>query len=99
MDALVVVLWVGLAVGLWVALISALVSALRVEPMVWRVARRRKGINVVLILCTGGIGGIYYWLRIRPQLKVADGRYRTTPGRTPTAAELRAIAAADRFAR
>jgi hypothetical protein len=74
-------LWSLLAL-LWFAMVSALVSALRVPGYVWKGAHRSKAGNVVLVALTGGIGGTYYWLRVRPQL--ADARQATpAPPRPP----------------
>ena len=32
---------------------------------------RGKSSTVLLILLTGGVGGLYYWFRIRPELRAA----------------------------
>lgn len=96
-ETVVVVLLVVAMLGLVAALISAFVSALRVEPHVWRAIHQPRGITLLLILFTGGVGGVYYWWRIRPQLQAARQQHRSTsvPNRAPTASELRAIAAKD----
>ena len=64
---LAVVMMIGFA-GLYV---SAIVSASRVEAFAWRGAGRSKNTTVALIVFTGGIAGLYYWVRLRPQLRAA----------------------------
>lgn len=47
---------------------SALVSAIRMPGVAWTAAGRSKTAMIVLILLSGGVGGLYYFVRIRPRL-------------------------------
>jgi len=60
---LVVVLLVLAA--LWVSWVWALVDAVRQPAMAFRPTGISKGATVMLLLLTGGLGGIYYHLRVR----------------------------------
>ena len=69
MDLVISLLIIGLLLGLWVSLVTAVVSAVRVPERRWREAGRGKFPTTVLVVLTGGVGGLFYWLRIRPQLR------------------------------
>ena len=99
MDTLIPVLFFGFVLCMLAAYVSALVSAARVEQGAWHAADRRKGVTLALIVFTGGFGGLYYWLRIRPELLDAPLPPANEPGRAPTAAELRAIEASKHIGR
>ena len=73
MDAALGLLMVAVLFGLAALLVTALVSASSVEFDRWHVAGRSKGVTMALIFVTGGIGGLYYWLRIRPELRPGNG--------------------------
>ena len=81
MDAAIGLLMVALLLGLVALVVTALVSASRIELDRWHVAGRSKGVTIALIFVTGGIGGLYYWLRIRPELRP---RYRRRRPHTTT---------------
>ena len=90
MDTLLVAVVAVIVLACWVALGTAVVSCLRTPQARWRAAERGKGLTIALIAVTGGIGGMYYWWRIRPELR----DWSADPDRSPTAAELRAVEAA-----
>jgi hypothetical protein len=57
-------------VGLFALLVTAFVDALvRVPDEAWRAAGRNRATTIGLIVLTGGVGGLYYWLAIRPSLR------------------------------
>jgi len=68
MDKLVVAVLLAFVAILWVSLVSSLVSIARMPQIRWDRARRSKGWTFLLVLITGGFGGILYWVRIRPDL-------------------------------
>lgn len=49
----------------WVLWIWALVDAVKQPPMAFQSTGVSRGATIVLLLFTGGIGAIYYHLRIR----------------------------------
>ena len=63
-TAVVLIVIVGLNLVFW----SAIVSASRIDAYRWGYAGRSKGATIFLLFVTGGIGALYYWLRLRPQL-------------------------------
>lgn len=91
MDGLVVALVFAFVIGFGSLALSAIVSAWRTPDLAWRTAGRTRRSTVALIAFTGGIGGMHYWLRIRPDL-VGLGT-AADQATVPTKAELRAIAA------
>lgn len=68
MDKLVVAVLLAFVVILWASLVSSLVSIARMPQIRWDKARRSKGLTFLLVLVTGGFGGLLYWVRIRPDL-------------------------------
>jgi hypothetical protein len=91
MDTMIGVLVLVLMAFLAIALVTAVGSAARFERDRWRQVGRSKGATILLILLTGGFGGIYFWWRIRPELREAAQRPAPSAGRPPSSAELRAI--------
>lgn len=59
-------LYLGLS---WGAGISALVSALRARPDQWVLSGQSRGLALLGLLLTCGLGGVYYWVRVKPRLK------------------------------
>jgi hypothetical protein len=56
--------------GLLVALVTAFVHALvGVPDAAWQAAGRNRATTIALIVVTGGVGGVYYWMVIRPTLR------------------------------
>ncbi len=68
MDTLVVVVLLAFVVAMWVSVASSLVSIARMPQIRWHKAGRSKALTFVLVLITGGFGGILYWVRIRPDV-------------------------------
>ena len=99
MDTLIPLLLLAFVLCMLAAYVSAIISAVRIDQGVWQAAVRNKGVTVALIVFTGGFGGLYYWLRIRPELGEAPLQPVNAPGRAPTAAELRAIEASKHIGR
>jgi hypothetical protein len=60
------VLVILVVVGLWILFMWALVDAARRPAAAFGRARVSKGATIVLLLLTGGLGGAYYLLRVRP---------------------------------
>jgi hypothetical protein len=61
----IVVAWLGL-VALWIA---AIVSVTHFPPSAFQAADRSMGSTIALIIVTGWLGAIYYWLVIRRELE------------------------------
>jgi hypothetical protein len=61
----IVLVWLGL-VALWIA---AIVSVIRFSPDAFRAADRSMGSTVALVILTGWLGAIYYWLVIRREVE------------------------------
>jgi hypothetical protein len=57
--------------GLWTAALSSLVSAARTPERLYEAVGRTKTGTVLCILLACGVGGLYYWLRVRPELRDA----------------------------
>ena len=102
MDVVIVVGLLAFFLVLWLGAIAAVVSAARTEHVRWRRVQRGKGVTIVLIILTGGFGGVYYWWRIRPELRransansaiTANSAMSPTAAVAPTKAQRRAIEA------
>ena len=93
MDDVIVIGLLAVFVALWVAAIAAVVSAIRVGQERWWRANRSKGATILLLILTGGFGGVYYWWRIRPELRSAHMSTSRPESVTPTKAQRRAIEA------
>jgi hypothetical protein len=93
MDVVIVVGLLSVFVVLTIGAVAAVVSAARVPPDRFRRVQRGKETTILLIILTGGFGGAYYWLRIRPELRGAGVAvaYKAVP--PPTKAQQRAIEA------
>ncbi len=89
MDLVIVALVTVIIAGLWIAAVSAVVSAVKAPHSAWRSTGRTRAGTVAMIVVTGGVGGAYYWLRIRPDLHMRSASGAQPP--EPTKAELRAI--------
>jgi hypothetical protein len=76
MDTVIVVALFALWLLFSIAAISSLVSAARMPQARWHAVQRNKAVTIVLILVTGGFGGLLYWLRIRPELMAVDPNAR-----------------------
>jgi hypothetical protein len=93
MDMVIVLGLLAISVVLWIGAIAAIVSAARVPHERWRRAQRGKGVTIVLIILTGGFGGIYYWWRIRAELHSAALATAETAAPMPTNSQRRALEA------
>ncbi len=51
---------------------AALISAGRVPAPVWESVGRSKDLNMILVFFTGWIGALYFWIRLRPLLRLGD---------------------------
>ena len=72
MDVVIVAALVVVFLSLLLLAVSAIIDAARTPTDRWRRIRRGKGVTIVLIVLTGGFGGIYYWWRIRSELRSAS---------------------------
>jgi hypothetical protein len=54
---------------LFVAGVTAFIDTLRHSPAEWQAVGRSQGLTLALIVCACGVGGIYYWIGIRPSLR------------------------------
>jgi hypothetical protein len=61
----ILIVWLGL-VALWVA---AIVSVIRFSSGAFRAVDRSMGSTIALVVLTGWLGAIYYWLVIRRELE------------------------------
>ncbi len=68
---LAVFIWVAL---MWLIWIRPVVDATRRPRYAYHAAGRTRGSTIWLILLAGWIGGVYYLLRIRPELIAAERR-------------------------
>lgn len=93
MDVVIVVGLLAVFFVLWLGAIAAVVSAVRVDHVRWQRVQRGKGVTIVLIILTGGFGGLYYWWRIRPELRTASSATSPSAALAPTKAQRRAIEA------
>jgi hypothetical protein len=94
MDVVIVVGLLAVFVVLTIGAVAAVVSAARVPSDRFRRVQRGKETTILLIILTGGFGGAYYWLRIRPELHRAGvAAAQNAPVPPPTKAERRAIEA------
>ncbi|HEX3426194.1 MAG TPA: hypothetical protein VHT30_08675 [Acidimicrobiales bacterium] len=64
---------------IWALYIRAIVGAARQPDDAYRAVGRTKAGTVIMVVLTGCIGGVYFLLRVRPQLLsaesgAADGR-------------------------
>ena len=59
--------------------ISAIVSASRYSEWAFKAAGRSKFSDIVLIVITGVVGGIYWWAVMRRQVKTHRAAPRTLP--------------------
>jgi len=57
--------------SLFVSLVAALINALSTPTAVWDRSGQGKALTVLMLLFTGGVGSIYYWLRIHRVLRRA----------------------------
>ena len=48
---------------------TALISAVRMPREAYQQIGRTKDGTILCVMFTGGVGGLYYWLRIRPELR------------------------------
>jgi hypothetical protein len=91
MDWVIVTLVFAFVIAFGALALTAIVSAWRTPDLAWRGSGRTRRCTVALIAFTGGLGGLHYWLRIRPDLVgLASSTDQAT---APTKAEMRAIAA------
>ena len=74
-EWVVIVLFVTFPV-IW---ISALVSASRYSEAAFKAAGRGKFIDIVLLVITGAVGGIYWWAFIRRRVRAHRGAVPTLP--------------------
>jgi len=96
MDVVIVVGLLAVFFVMSLGAIAAVVSAARIDLVRWQRVRRGKGVTMFLIILTGGFGGVYYWWRIRPELRRANSASSpTSPSAViaPTKAQRRAIEA------
>lgn len=75
-----VVMLLVIAVMFWGLFVYALVSSARRRSDAFRASGRTKGGTIVMLLLTGGFGGLYYLLRIRREVLGAE---RSLPASTP----------------
>ena len=61
----IVIVWLGL-VALWIA---AIVSVTHFPHDAFRAADRSMGSTIALVILTGWLGAIYYWLVIKRELE------------------------------
>lgn len=66
-----------------VMLLMALIDVFRRPGYLFTAAGRTKGGTILAVLLTGGVGGLYYLLRIRPMVKRA-ARLTPAPARPPS---------------
>ena len=71
-----VVILLLVIVVIWASYIRAIIAAARRPDFAYRAIGRTKPGTVTMIVLTGFIGGIYFLLRIRPELVAAE---RATP--------------------
>jgi hypothetical protein len=64
-EGFVIVFCLVTAATVW---ITAAVSATKFSDSSYRAAGRSRGSTIALILSTGVLGGLYYWLAIRTQV-------------------------------
>jgi hypothetical protein len=74
---LLILAWILASIVIW---ISALVGAVALPGYAWKVAHRSKPLTLVLVALTGIFGGLYFWLRVRPEVRQAQA---STPPPTP----------------
>lgn len=74
MDWLIVAIVTGCVVAMWVAAASAVISAARTPSERWRGTGRTLRMTIMFIVVSGGFGGLYYWWRIRPELRALAAR-------------------------
>lgn len=70
---------IGGFVAFWLLAVSALVSAARIPPYVYEHDERGKPGTLLCLLLTGGVGGAYYWLSVRPSLREAEAELAPRP--------------------
>ena len=65
---LILVVWVSLTTA-WIA---AIVSLVRSPDTAFQLARRQRGVTTALVVFTGWLGGLYYWLAIKRDLSTPN---------------------------
>lgn len=67
-SVLVLLLFLVVWIGLSAAWIAAIVSASSLEDEAFSAVGRSRTGTIVLIVLTGWIGALYYWIAIKPRL-------------------------------
>ena len=58
--------------AIWILYLGGIISAARHPGYAYRAIGRRKPFTLTMVVLTGFIGGTYFLLRIRPQLRRAE---------------------------
>ncbi|MCU1355734.1 MAG: hypothetical protein JWM89_1152 [Acidimicrobiales bacterium] len=66
-------LLLGAFLSLPVWCVAAIVSAARIPARSWDASNRTRGATIALVILSGGVGGIYYLLAVRPELRRLAG--------------------------
>ena len=78
-----VVLWLAWLAFWWGGTITAIVSAVRQPERAWERSNRTMAGTILGIILSCGIGGLYYWFGIRPELRrLGDPMYGVAPKQT-----------------